>query len=377
MKVIVAPNALKSSLTAEEAGRAILEGLNESKLEGDFINIPIADGGDGSLMILVKYFRAKIRKSQVKDPLGNTITARYGINPEEKTAIIELAEASGLRLVEEDDLNPWIANTYGTGQLIEEAVADGCTRIILSVGGSATIDGGLGILRALGVKFYNDEEEFTPTGPCDFHKIDSIYTGEAKEKYKKVEWILLTDVENPILGEKGAVKIYGPQKGVAEDEVDLFEESMEHWAGLLKQHTGKDVINLPKGGASGGVPISIYSIFQAKILNGSDFILNLSGFYKALPGTDLIITTEGMIDQQTGFGKGPGVVAKYGKEYGIKTIGLCGQIDDDYNPNESFFTAVFPINSKLYPLNVAISRTRLNLKFTATQIGNLLALEAE
>ena len=374
MKVLVAPNAFKNSLTAEEAGKAIVEGLQESKLEGDFINIPIADGGDGSLVILAKYFNANLRKKNVKDPLGRLISARYAINESEKVAVIELAEASGLKLVDPDDLNPWIANTYGTGEIIEEVLEQGCKKIILTVGGSATTDGGLGILRAIGVKFFNEGDEFSPTGPCDFHKIDRLDAQITREKLADVEWIVLTDVENRLLGSEGAVMIYGPQKGIAEDESELFEQSMSHWEQLLSEYTGVSVKDITKGGASGGVPASIGSLFKAKLLNGADFILEKSGFYDAFEGTDLIITTEGQIDEQTGYGKGPGIVARYGYERNVKVIALCGQLDDNYNPGESYFTSVFPINSKIYSLNVALARTRLNLKFTATQVGNLLAM---
>lgn len=373
MKVIVAPNAFKNSLTAEEAGKAIIDGLRESKLQGEFLNIPIADGGDGSLLLLAKYFNAKLFKKNVKDPLGRLITARYAINETDKVAVIELAEASGLRLIDSMDLNPWIANTYGTGELINEVLDQGCSRIILTVGGSATSDGGLGILKALGVEFYNEGESFSPTGPCDFHKIDRIDATRARKKLKGIEFIVLTDVENTLLGHEGAVKIYGPQKGIAEDETEVFEQSMTHWESLLTNYTGVSVKDIIKGGASGGVPASISSVFNARLVNGADFILKISGFYDAFNGTDLVITSEGMIDRQTGYGKGPGLVAKFSHQNGVKVIAFCGQLDDNYNPQESYFTSVFPINSKIYSLNVAIARTRLNLKFTATQVGNLLA----
>lgn len=372
MKVVVAPNAFKNSLSAEEAGKAIIAGLQDSELTAEFFNIPIADGGDGSLLILTHYLEGELFKIKVPGPVGAPVMARYAINKKRKLGIIELAEASGIRLVEVEDMNPWIANTAGTGKLIIDAVDKGCKEILLTVGGSATIDGGLGILKEMGVKFFTEENEFRPTGPCDFHKIERIDTSPALRKYGDVQFQILVDVENPLLGPEGAVNVFGSQKGLDQDEKELFETSFQHWSDLLSTATGKSP-DFSMGGASGGVSAALHMVFGAELISGASYILELSGFDGCIKDADLVITTEGQIDRQTGMGKGPGLVAKRASENGVTIVGLCGQIEDDYNPEDSYFDVVLPINSKIYSLNIALSRTRVNLRYTARQVGNLLS----
>jgi glycerate kinase len=371
MNVLIAPNAFKNALDAKSVGEALKQGLVDSKLSGDFKVLPIADGGDGSLDILAHYYQAEILLMEVPDPLGRFVSARYGINSAKGIGIIELAEASGIRWLTEEELNPWIANTKGTGLIMRDLIARGCHHLILTVGGSASIDGGLGILEALGVRFFSEGKLFQPTGPCDFHKITSIDASKAVP-LSQMRISLLCDVENEILGEYGAVKVFGPQKGVQKDEIDELEKSMRHWVELLENYQ-EGVKYMKSGGASGGVPVGLSAFCKVEILQGASEILRLADFSKYLNESEIVITTEGQIDAQTGYGKGPGLVAQIAASQGKKVIGLCGQINDDYNPDESFFDAVFAINSKLYPLNVAISRTRSNLRYMGVQIGNLLA----
>ncbi|MDH5610439.1 MAG: glycerate kinase, partial [Cyclobacteriaceae bacterium] len=214
---------------------------------------------------------------------------------------------------------------------------------------------------------------FEPTGPCDFHKIDKLDAEMASRTLQNVKIHLLADVENTLLGSQGAISVFGPQKGIRHDELALFEQSMSHWVGLLESCSGKNIRDRQCSGASGGVPAGLSAFFNTEIKKGGEEILSIAGFHQALQNADIVITTEGQIDSQTGFGKGPGIVARYARDAGKKVIGICGQISDDYNPSISYFDAVFPINSKLYPLKTAISRTRPNLRFTAMQIANLLA----
>lgn len=373
MNILIAPNAFKNALSAQEVGHAILQGLKKSRLEGDFYVLPIADGGDGSLDILAHYYQAEVLLIEVPDPLGRFVQAKYAINKTTKTGIVELAEANGIRWLTEDELNPWIANTKGTGLIIKYLIQEGCDHIILTVGGSASIDGGLGILEGLGVKFLSEGNIFNPTGPCDFHKITSIEASAVQRKFKKVKFSILCDVDNEILGEYGAVRVFGPQKGVIEDEIEELEHSMTHWVHLLENYTSNRIKYMKSGGASGGVPVGLSAFFNVEILQGAYEILRLADFQSFLQKVEVVITTEGQIDAQTSYGKGPGLVAQISSEQGRKVIGLCGQINDDYNPDQSSFDAVFSINSRLYPLNVAISRTRSNLKYMGMQIGNLLA----
>jgi glycerate kinase len=374
MRILIAPNAFKGSLDAHEAADAILSGLEESRLDFDVITLPIADGGDGSLGIIAHHLKARLIRSRVHSASGKETEANWAWNEKEALAVIELAEASGLRKINAEDMNPWTSHTYGTGELIRQALDKGCKNIVLGIGGSATIDGGLGILKALGVTFQSEDgSPFNPSGPCDFHKIGSIDATGAREKLEKVQFSILSDVKNTILGSEGAVPVFGPQKGLEEDELDLFVKSMEHWVALLEKNSGKELRSLPGGGASGGVPVGLSAFFKVNIKSGADAILEMGNFDHHAKHAHLVITAEGQIDQQTAFGKGPAVIAGKAKKYQLPVIGLFGQISDDYDPRYSVFDAVFPINSKLYDLPTAIARTRVNLKFTATQIGNLLA----
>lgn len=372
MNILIAPNAFKNAVNATEVGEAIHQGLAESKLQGEFYVLPIADGGDGSLDILAHYYEAKIEQIEVPDPLGRFVQARYAYNEKTLTAIVELAEANGIRWLTEEELNPWIANTKGTGLIMRHLINLGCQHIILTVGGSASLDGGLGILEGLGVKFFSEDKPFQPTGPCDFHKITKIDASAAQAKLQKVKISILCDVENEILGEYGAVRVFGPQKGVQDDEIEELENSMSHWVELLEGYTDHRLKYMKSGGASGGVPVGLSAFFEVKMLQGAHEILRLADFQNYLDKSDVVITTEGQIDAQTSYGKGPGLVAQISSQQGKKVIGLCGQIHDDYNPDTSSFDAVFSINSKLYPLNIAIARTRSNLRYMGVQIGNLL-----
>jgi glycerate kinase len=373
VNILIAPNAFKNALDAQSVGEAIAEGLKESKLVGEFFVLPIADGGDGSLDIVTRYHQAKIYQIEVSGPLGRQVEARYGFNDVTATGVVELAEASGIRRLTADELNPWNANTKGTGTIIRHLVSNGCKHIILTIGGSASIDGGLGILAGLGVKFFSEGKPFNPVGPCDFHKITAIDTSDTQQFLKGTKFTILSDVENLLMGQFGAVRVYGSQKGVQADEMEKFEHSMAHWVALLEKYTTKDIKLMKSGGASGGVPVGLAAFFDVEILQGADEILRLADMQSYLDKSEVVITTEGQIDAQTSYGKGPGLVAKIASDQGKKVIGLCGQIDDDYNPHKSYFDIALAINTKLCPLNIAIARTSSNLQYMGMQIGNLLA----
>ncbi len=369
MNILIAPNAFKHSLSSTEVGRAIVEGLDRSRLEGKFSVLPIADGGDGSLTILARALSAEIKSLQVNGPLGSPVLARYAINKKEATGIVELAEASGIRYLSEKELNPWKANTYGTGEIVNKLVLEGCKKIYLTVGGSASVDGGIGILSALGARFFAGKELLTLPVTEDILRITRIDASGLKTG--KCKFILLTDVQNKLLGKNGAVSVFGPQKGVKPDEISEFEGIMKYWSKLLAQD-GRDVTKLTGGGASGGVPAGLWPFLDLDIRSGGNEILDLTGFHELLSHSDVVITAEGRIDAQTGQGKGPGLVAKYASEKGIPVIGLCGIVSEDYDSASSYFTSVWSINRRLESLGQALVNTRRNLLETSIQLGNLL-----
>ncbi len=373
MRILIAPNAFKNALSAEEAGAAIAEGFENSELPVECRVMPIADGGDGTLEILADCLDANISYKIINGPLGGEMSGVFAINPESKVGIVELARTSGIQLLDPEDLDPWKANTQGTGEIIKFLIGRGCKKIYLTVGGSASVDGGMGILSALGMKFYNGSDLIERPSPQNLGSISTFDDGELMKTISDVEFILLSDVTNPLLGSNGAITVFGPQKGVEFHEIEEFEHLMSHWADLIKEIKGIDVSEMEGGGASGGVPAGLSPFLDIKIVEGAKEILRLTGFMEELDRSDLVITTEGKIDGQTAQGKGPGIVAKYTSEQKKKCIGLCGQIGEDYDPNNSFFTSVFSIGKTIESLEDAISKTKDNLIFTSTQIGNLFA----
>ncbi len=372
MKVIVIPNSFKNALASIEAAESIRKGLLQANPNLEIITLPFADGGDGTLDVFSYYFHTKTIDINTVDAYHQAIDAKYLIDENRNLAIIELAESSGLRRLKNNELDPFLADTFGTGLLINDALKRSCKEIILTVGGSATVDGGMGILNALGAKFYDSQNsEIDPKGPKTILDIDRIDLSYSIKRLENVKLTILSDVTNKLLGKEGAVYVYGPQKGIQKDQLEKFEEIMTHWAKLLEQESGQNV-DQDYSGASGGVIAGLRVLPNVEIMDGAEYNLRLNDFHKKIETADLVITAEGQIDKQTGFGKGPGLVAKYCAEQKIPCIGLAGQIGEDYDPVNSFFTSVFSINPRLFHLEEAIAKTSQNLLFTARQIASML-----
>ncbi len=370
MKILVVPNAFKGAITANEAGIAISDGLSRVSKDFEIDVIPIADGGDGSLAILAGHLGCEKRTMTVIGPENNLITANYGWNESGKIGVVELAEASGIRLVE-GDLIPATASTYGTGQIMDELISLGCRQIYLGVGGSATSDGGIGILAAMGMKFFQREVEIPHPLISNIMDIDRIDFNAFLQKTKGISLTVLSDVENPLLGPEGAVSVYGPQKGIK--NLPEFESWMEKWASLVFEATGKDITKVKGGGASGGVPAGLSGFMDdLMVTSGAEKILELSGFHKSLVHADLLITAEGKIDWQTAFGKGPGLAAKYAREAGIKAVGFCGLVDNDFDVKSSYFDEIISINKEKLPLETMLANTISNLSNAAREYAMTL-----
>jgi glycerate kinase len=374
MHILIAPNAFKNSLTATEVSEAIKEGFEKSKLHCTCFCFPIGDGGDGTASLLIKYLNAITVTSVVHDPFSRNIIAAFGITKDRKTAIIELAEASGLRLLKLDEYNPLIATTYGTGELIKAAMDESVEKIILCIGGSATVDGGLGILQALGTKFLDDNNNLIQF-PEELIHLKTIDISSVDTRIKNIELIILCDVENVLLGTNGAAKIFGPQKGADKDAVEKLEAALSKLRDVVLQQTGKDMATITSGGAAGGVAAGVATLLNAHLVNGIEYFLNITGFDEALQKTSLVITGEGSIDEQTLQGKGPYGVAKRAKEKNIPVIGMAGKIPFQTSDSlQEYFDVLISINNAASSLEQAIKNTHLNLVQTAETIGNLLAL---
>ena len=374
MHILIAPNAFKNSLNASDVAEAINTGLQQSKLKCTIENFPVGDGGDGTAALIMQKYKGIIINAEVHDALDKKIKASFGLIDDNKTAVIELADASGIRLLQQHELNPLHGTTYGTGELIIHALNKNVNKIILCIGGSATVDGGTGILQALGIKFLNDKNELLKVLPEDLADLAAIDVADFDKRILDCELIILCDVENILLGKNGSAKIFGPQKGASAKDVQKLENALSKFRDIALLQTGIDMATMRYGGAAGGVAAGLYTFCNAKLVQGIDYFLAETGFDKALAKADLVITGEGKIDEQTLEGKGPFGVAKKAKEKNIFVIGIAGSVPLERNIQlEKYFDVPISINNDIADIATAIQHTKLNLIRTAKMIGNLLA----
>ena len=373
MHILIAPNAFKNSLTAADAAKAIEEGLKQSRLSCTGECFAIGDGGDGTGGLLVQKCDGLIVKAEVNDPFGRKITASFGLIDNGKTAVIEMADASGLRLLKHDELNPLEASSAGTGELMKRALDRGVTKIIIAMGGSATVDGGCGILSALGVQFLNKEGQGLLKTE-NLVELDKIDVAELDDRILRCEVIVLCDVDNKLLGDNGAATVFGPQKGATVEGVKKLEASLTKLAEVAFKQTGKNMAAIKYGGTAGGAAAGLYAFVNAKLVNGIEYFLQLTGFEEALLRSDIVITGEGCIDTQTLQGKGPFGVAFKAKEKNKPVIGIAGKIPLEPNALHGYFDVLLPICHEPVDLATALQCTADNLKRTSMEIGNLLSL---
>lgn len=375
MHILISPNAFKHSLNAQEAAFAIRKGLMQSKLDCDCECFPIGDGGDGTAELIIEKCGGKLVNAEVHDPLGRKINASFGLIDEGKTAVIEMADASGIRLLRPEELNPLHATSFGTGEQIKIALDMGARKIILGMGGSATVDGGSGILKALGIRLLNAAGSELSDLPASLPELASVDISKLDERIMKSELIVLCDVDNMLLGNNGAAAIFGPQKGASVEDVHKLDLALAKLSEVALQQTGKDMSAIKYGGTAGGAAAGLYAFLNAQIVNGIDHFLQLTAFDKALEKTDLVITGEGSIDEQTLQGKGPFGVAYRAKLKSLPVIGLAGMVPLERNAClQKYFDVLMPIGHQPFDLPTALAATENNLIRTAEELGNLLAL---
>lgn len=342
-KVVIAPDSFKGSLSAKEACDAIEIGLKNVSNIVEIIKVPMADGGEGTLETLVNYKNGRLISKEVLDPLGKKIEASLGFL-EDNTCIIEMANASGLPLVSKDKRNPLITTTYGTGQLIKHGLDLGARRFIIGIGGSATVDGGSGMLQALGIKLLDEAGNSIGFGGGSLNELRRIDFSTMDSRLRESEILVACDVDNPLLGAKGAAEVFGPQKGATEDMVSILEKNLSHYSKIVTRSIGKDYSNIPGTGAAGGLGFALVSILQSKLLSGVDIIIDETNLEKHIKDANLVITGEGKTDAQTLRGKVPIGVAKIAKKYDVPVVVLTGTIDDSIKEiYEHGITTVFSI----------------------------------
>lgn len=360
MKILLAPDSFKESLTAEEFCDIAEEGILAIMPEAKVKKMPLADGGEGTVEALISGGRGKKVEVEVFNPIMKKIKAVYGYLEESKLAIIEMAAASGLPLLEIDSRNPMETTTFGTGQLILDALDKGCKKIVLGIGGSATNDCGLGMLEALGAKFYNSNNEKVSSngrGLSELHRID---ISALDRRLKKTIITVLCDVDNPLYGSNGAAYVYAPQKGANEEMVEQLEIGLKNFSTVIKREFGTDVSRLPGAGAAGGLGAMIFGVLNADLRPGFEIINELLSLEKLISDSsfDLIITGEGEINSQTLSGKLPIKIAELGKKYNVPTIVIVGSIGDiSEEVYKTGITSVFSIINRPMSLKEAYARS--------------------
>ncbi|KOO37384.1 glycerate kinase [Priestia koreensis] len=326
MKIVIATDSFKGSISAVEATKAIERGIKKSFPAAATYRVPMADGGEGTLDTLVAATDGKRVPVIVKGPLGNEVEAEYGVLGNGMTCVIEMAKASGLILVPSHQLNPLEATTFGTGQLIKQALDDGYTSFVLAIGGSATNDGGAGMLQALGLKLSDRDGNELPFGGAALQKLHSIDFSGFDERIQGCQFLLASDVENPLVGPNGASYVFGPQKGATAEQVALLDDCLLHWANKVEEATGVHLHTLPGAGAAGGIGGAFQAFFPSKTMRGIDVVIEHTGLKTTLEGADLVITGEGQVDFQTASGKTPMGVAQAAQNQGINSIILAGSV---------------------------------------------------
>ena len=327
MKIVIAPDSFKGSLSSIQVADAIGQGFRKIIPDAEIIKIPMADGGEGTVECLVGATGGKIFREFATDPLGKVVNVHFGVLGDGDTIIIEMASASGIVLVPREKRNPLYTTTYGTGELIRKVLEKGYTKIILGLGGSATTDGGAGAMQALGVKLLDSEGINIKQGGLFLKDLEKIDTSEVNKNLQKAEITFMYDVENPLLGENGAAKVYSPQKGASTEEVQILENNLELFSRIVKRDLGKEIVSSPGAGAAGGLGAGLSAICNSKFAAGIQLAVKVTGLKEHLKNADLVITGEGELNFQSMFGKVPAGVAKLAKEMKVPAICFAGNIE--------------------------------------------------
>ncbi len=357
MRIIVCPDSFKGSLSSMEVADAIERGIRSiTGADARIHKIPLADGGEGTVDALVGAKDGRVCTARVMDPLGREIEAFYGILDASVVAVIEMSSASGLCLLSDNERDPLITSTYGTGQLIEAALKAGALKIVIGIGGSATNDGGAGAMTALGARFLDANGRELPPGGAALIDLDRIDMSGFRFPVGRVEVEVACDVTNPLCGPMGASAVYGPQKGASSEMVEQLDAALARYAEVIKRDLGEDIADMPGAGAAGGLGAGLAAFLGAKLKSGIDMVLDVAGFDEALTSADLVITGEGRIDEQTAYGKTIGGVLKRASAAGVPVVAIAGSISGDLTAlHDAGLTAAYSITSESVSVEYAMS----------------------
>ncbi|MCW9717908.1 glycerate kinase [Avibacterium sp. 21-599] len=375
MKILIAPDSFKESLTALEVAEAIEIGFKKIFPQAQYCKIPMADGGEGTVQSLVDATKGKLIRCTVTAPLGNKINAFWGLSGDGKTAFIEMAAASGLHLVPMEARNPLKTTSFGTGELILEALNYGVKKIILGIGGSATNDAGVGMLQALGARILNGENQLLGYGGEQLINIVHIDLHQLDPRLAQVQIEVACDVSNPMCGKTGASAVFGPQKGATPQMVQQLDVALAHFAQSVRQQLGIDIANQAGAGAAGGMGGGLLLLPKVRLKKGVNIVLETLNFATQVQNADLVITGEGRMDGQSAYGKTPIGVAKVAKQFGKPVIAIVGCLREDYEVvYEQGIDAVFPIIRQLDSLENTLRSGKENLISTAQNVARFYQL---
>ncbi|MBS4214219.1 glycerate kinase family protein [Neobacillus rhizophilus] len=378
MKFVLAPDSFKESMTAKNAALEMEKGIKKVFPHAECVIVPMADGGEGTVESLVSFSNGEIINTKVIGPLGKEVIAEYGLLDEGKTAVIEMASASGLGLIKLEDRNPLLTTTYGTGQLIKHALDKGVSRFLIGIGGSATNDGGMGMMQALGVSFKNQNGDELPFGGGALDQLHSIDISGLDERIKTVKIDVACDVTNPLIGENGCSAIFGPQKGATPEMVKLLDQNLAHFGEVIKTQLQLDITQIEGSGAAGGLGAGLMAFLNARLKKGIELVIEYTGLEEKIIGADFCFTGEGSIDGQTLFGKTPYGVAAIAKKHSVPVIAFAGRIGKGVDVlHHHGFNAIIGILKGVTSLEEALESGHDNLAFASENICRVLKIQRQ
>ena len=374
MKAVIAIDSLKGSLSSIEAGQAIAEGIKKADAKADVVIRPLADGGEGTVEALVCGMNGTLQHVKVTGPLGDPVVCEYGIIDETKTAVIEMSGAAGITLVPDAKRNPLYTTTYGVGEVIRDGIEKGCRRFIVGIGGSATNDGGIGMMQALGYGFLNKDGEQVPFGAIGLRELETITDTYVLPELAECEFKIACDVTNPLCGENGCSAVYGPQKGANPSMIMEMDKWLRYYAALAREKFPKANLNEPGTGAAGGLGFAFLTFTNAVLESGIKIVLEETKLESFVKDADVVVTGEGRLDFQTAMGKAPVGVAGLAKKFDIPVLAFAGSVTKDATEcNKNGIDAFFPILRGISTLEEAMKpeNAKQNLADTAEQAFRL------
>lgn len=372
MRIVVAPDSFKGSLTSAEVAEAMKRGVQKVLPDADLILLPLSDGGEGLVDSLAAASGGELLEYDVTGPLGSQVTAKMGLMGGGQTAVIEMAQASGLILVPENERDPLVTTTYGTGELIQKALDLGCTHLIIGIGGSATNDGGMGMAQALGFRFLDAQGENLGSGGGELARLVSIDTSRMDPRLHQVKIEVACDVNNPLTGPKGASHIYGPQKGATPEMVEFLDRALFNYDQVLQRDLGQNVGHVPGAGAAGGLGAALMALLRGTLMSGIELVLEVLGFDEKAQGAKLVLTGEGKFDAQSAFGKVPVGVGRRAKKLGVPVVVIAGSVlpDAEILHGEGV-SAYFSITNQPMSLKEAMDKGAMLVENQAAEVVRL------